>query len=222
MVHHEHVKEQDGQRPEVGLRAGQRITAYDFRRHETGGAKHAAPPRAVDRYVVVVTNQHIAGQRVEKDIAEFELERGDVKLRIRRGSAPVAAPEVRYMAVPPAPSPAPVAMPAAAPSPHAPAVASAAASGTAAPAAAAESEEAGLHVIRSPIVGTFYEAPSPGAPPFVKQGDTVSVGQVLCIIEAMKLMNEIESDYAGEVAKRYVANGQPVEYGQPLFAVRPK
>ena len=75
-------------------------------------------------------------------------------------------------------------------------------------------------MIRSPIVGTFYEAPSPGAPPFVKVGDTVTVGQVLCIIEAMKLMNEIESDYAGEIVKRFVSNAQPVEYGQPLFAIR--
>ena len=69
-------------------------------------------------------------------------------------------------------------------------------------------------------MGTFYEAPSPGAPAFTKVGDTVSIGQVLCIIEAMKQMNEIESDFAGEVVKRFVSNGQPVEYGQPLFAVR--
>jgi acetyl-CoA carboxylase biotin carboxyl carrier protein len=69
-------------------------------------------------------------------------------------------------------------------------------------------------------VGTFYEAPSPGAPPFVKVGDTVVAGQVLCIIEAMKLMNEIESDGAGEIAKKFVSNGQPVEYGQPLFGIR--
>ena len=77
-----------------------------------------------------------------------------------------------------------------------------------------------LHTVRSPIVGTFYEAPSPGAPPFVKVGDLVEVGQVLCIVEAMKLMNEIESDVAGEVVKKLVANGQPIEYGQELFAIR--
>ena len=76
--------------------------------------------------------------------------------------------------------------------------------------------------MRSPIVGTFYEAPSPGAPPFVKVGDAVEVGQVLCIVEAMKLMNEIECDVAGEVAKKFVANGQPIEYGQELFALRTK
>jgi acetyl-CoA carboxylase biotin carboxyl carrier protein len=74
--------------------------------------------------------------------------------------------------------------------------------------------------VKSPIVGTFYESPSPGAPAFVKVGDQVEVGQVLCIVEAMKLMNEIESDVAGEVVKRITASGQPVEYGQPLFAIK--
>jgi acetyl-CoA carboxylase biotin carboxyl carrier protein len=89
---------------------------------------------------------------------------------------------------------------------------------TPAPAAAAEED---LHTVKSPIVGTFYESPAPGAPPFVKPGDMVSAGQVLCIIEAMKLMNEIEADVSGELVKRLVANNQPVEYGQPLFAIRP-
>ena len=74
--------------------------------------------------------------------------------------------------------------------------------------------------MKSPIVGTFYESPSPGAPPFVKVGDQVEVGQVLCIVEAMKLMNEIESDVAGEIVQRIGVSGQPVEYGQPLFAIR--
>jgi acetyl-CoA carboxylase biotin carboxyl carrier protein len=83
-------------------------------------------------------------------------------------------------------------------------------------------DEAGLHIVKSPIVGTFYESPSPGSPAFVKPGDKVEVGQVLCIVEAMKLMNEIESDAAGEIVKRFVTGGQPVEYGQKLFAVRPR
>jgi acetyl-CoA carboxylase biotin carboxyl carrier protein len=77
-----------------------------------------------------------------------------------------------------------------------------------------------LHMVKSPIVGTFYEGGSPGAAPFVKMGDQVAAGQVLCIIEAMKLMNEIESDAAGEIVRRYVENGQPVEYGEALFAIR--
>jgi acetyl-CoA carboxylase biotin carboxyl carrier protein len=79
-----------------------------------------------------------------------------------------------------------------------------------------------LHIVKSPIVGTFYEAPSPGAPPFVKVGDIVEVGQVLCIVEAMKLLNEIESDVAGEIVKKMSSNGQPIEYGQELFAIRAK
>jgi acetyl-CoA carboxylase biotin carboxyl carrier protein len=78
-----------------------------------------------------------------------------------------------------------------------------------------------LHVIKSPIVGTFYSAPSPGAEAFVRVGDRVETGQVLCIIEAMKLMNEIESDISGEVMRIFVENGQPVEYGEPLFAIHP-
>jgi len=90
----------------------------------------------------------------------------------------------------------------------------------AAPAAAPAAEEEKLHEVKSPIVGTFYESPSPGAPPFVKVGDTVEMGQVLCIVEAMKLMNEIESDVAGEVVRQISTSGQPVEYGQPLFAIR--
>jgi acetyl-CoA carboxylase biotin carboxyl carrier protein len=90
--------------------------------------------------------------------------------------------------------------------------------GPSAPAAAEEN----LHIVKSPIVGTFYEAPSPGAPPFVKAGDTVEVGQVLCILEAMKLLNEIESDVAGEIVKKMATNGQPIEYGQELFAIRPR
>ncbi|MGC1783109.1 MAG: acetyl-CoA carboxylase biotin carboxyl carrier protein [Acidobacteriaceae bacterium] len=90
------------------------------------------------------------------------------------------------------------------------------------PAAGSTSEEAGLHIVKSPIVGTFYESSAPGADPFVKVGDQVESGQVICIVEAMKLMNEIECDGSGEIVKRMVTNGQPVEYGQALFAIRPR
>jgi acetyl-CoA carboxylase biotin carboxyl carrier protein len=149
---------------------------------------------------------------IEKDIAEFELERGDVKVKIKRAAEPThaALPDSRYFAVHPAP--APVAVPAPAPVP--------AQVDLAANAAAPEPEES-LHIVKSPIVGTFYESPSPGSPPFVKVGDPLEVGQVLCIVEAMKLMNEIECDVTGELVKKLVANGQPIEYGQELFAVRP-
>jgi acetyl-CoA carboxylase biotin carboxyl carrier protein len=146
---------------------------------------------------------------IEKDIAEFELERGDVKVRIKRASEAPAAQDTRFFAVQSA-SPA-VSEIAAAPAPAVPAVKE----------AAAPAEEK-LHTVRSPIVGTFYESPSPGSPPFVKPGDQVALGQVLCIVEAMKLMNEIESDIAGEIVKKLVANGQPIEYGQELFAIRAK
>jgi len=147
---------------------------------------------------------------IEKDIAEFELERGDVKVKIKRAAEapPMAVPDSRYITVHPAP-----------------AVVSAATSARVDLAANAGGESAApdenLHIVRSPIVGTFYESPSPGSPPFVKVGDKLEVGQVLCIVEAMKLMNEIECDVAGELAKMLVANGQPIEYGQELFAVRP-
>jgi acetyl-CoA carboxylase biotin carboxyl carrier protein len=148
---------------------------------------------------------------IEKDIAEFELERGDVKVKIKRAAEPSpAAPDSRYFAVQSAPISIPV--PASAPL-HG-------GVNLAARAAAPEPDE-GLHIVRSPIVGTFYESPSPGSPPFVKVGDALEVGQVLCIVEAMKLMNEIECDVAGELVKKLVANGQPIEYGQELFTVRP-
>lgn len=146
---------------------------------------------------------------IEKDIAEFELERGDVKVKIKRAAEP-APPDARYFTVHPAP-PAPVLG-----APSAPILSPAA---TVEPAPVVPEEI--LQPVRSPIVGTFYEAPSPGAPPFIKIGDRVEVGQVLCIVEAMKLMNEIECDVAGEVVKKLVANGQPIEYGQELFAIRP-
>ncbi|MGD0569086.1 MAG: acetyl-CoA carboxylase biotin carboxyl carrier protein [Candidatus Sulfotelmatobacter sp.] len=145
---------------------------------------------------------------IEKDITEFELERGDVKVKIKRAGehAPVhARPEIPYVAVA-VPQSAPPAVVASTPAP--------------APPEAAPQED--LHLVKSPIVGTFYEAPSPGAPPFVKVGDMVEIGQVLCIVEAMKLLNEIESDVAGEIVKKMGGNGQPIEYGQELFAIREK
>ena len=155
---------------------------------------------------------------IEKGIAEFELERGDVKVKIKRvAEAPAAAvPDSRYIAVP---TPVPVAAVPVASVPSAPAAKVAETTAAAAPEAPPEPN---LHIVRSPIVGTFYEAPSPGAPPFVKVGDQLEVGQVLCIVEAMKLMNEIECDAAGELVKKLVTNGQPIEYGQELFVVRAK
>ena len=157
---------------------------------------------------------------VEKDIAEFELERGDMKLHIKRGAAPQLAPVVHVAptvtSVPVAPVPA---APMAVSSPAAEPAASSVSEGTPAQ-APAPAADADLHIVKSPIVGTFYEAPSPGTPPFVKVGDSVLEGQVLCIIEAMKLMNEIEAEVSGVLAKAFVSNGTPVEYGMPLFGIR--
>ena len=158
---------------------------------------------------------------VEKDIAEFELERGDMKLHIKRGGAPQLAP-VMHVAPAVASIPAtPVASapPAASPPSQPPTGKSDGAATQTPPAPAADAD---LHIVKSPIVGTFYEAPSPGTPPFVKIGDTVQEGQVLCIIEAMKLMNEIEAEVSGVLAKAFVSNGTPVEYGMPLFGIRKK
>ncbi|HEY1659239.1 MAG TPA: acetyl-CoA carboxylase biotin carboxyl carrier protein [Candidatus Sulfotelmatobacter sp.] len=147
---------------------------------------------------------------IEKDITEFELERGDVKVKIKRGGEHT----VVYPPIVAAPSiSAPLNIP------HAQAAPPAETAPASTPAAAAAEEN--LQTVKSPIVGTFYESPSPGAPPFVKIGDIVEVGQVLCILEAMKLLNEIECDVAGEVVKKLASNGQPIEYGQELFAIRP-
>jgi acetyl-CoA carboxylase biotin carboxyl carrier protein len=145
---------------------------------------------------------------IEKDITEFELERGDVKVRIKRGTPEAATPAPAERIITVQPVAAPV-LPAQAPS-------------AAPPAAEPAPVQEDLHMVRSPIVGTYYESPSPGSPPFVKPGDMVEAGQVICIVEAMKLMNEIEADASGEIVKMLVANGQPIEYGQELFAIRPK
>lgn len=152
----------------------------------------------------------------ENQIGEFDLDRGDLKVRIKFAQESTSATDLAGLsrllnAAPAAPVPAPAA----------PIAAAAASSSASASAPAAEVDEnAGLHIVKSPIVGTFYESASPGTQAFVQTGDQVENGQVVCIVEAMKLMNEIESDAAGEIVRRLVANGQPVEYGQPLFAIR--
>jgi acetyl-CoA carboxylase biotin carboxyl carrier protein len=141
-------------------------------------------------------------------VAEFDLDRGDMKIRLKfappESSTESLSELARLMATAPAAAPAAV---------HAaPAVPVAVV-----PAAPAEED---LHIVKSPIVGTYYGSPSPGAAPFVNPGDRVEKGQVICIIEAMKLMNEIEADATGEIVKCFVTNGQPIEFGQPLFSIR--
>jgi acetyl-CoA carboxylase biotin carboxyl carrier protein len=135
----------------------------------------------------------------EHGIAEFDMERTDLKVRIKFSGAGAATPAQQL----------------AAGGANNPTLGAAIAEQSAAP-------DETLHDVKSPIVGTFYDSPSPGAPAFVQPGDQVEVGQVLCIVEAMKLMNEIECDVAGEVVRRIAVSGQPVEFGQPLFAIRPR
>jgi acetyl-CoA carboxylase biotin carboxyl carrier protein len=142
----------------------------------------------------------------EHNLEEFEYSNGELRIRLRKPSAGVVVAAPRAMAVPE------IIVPGSAETPQAPS--------SAAQAADARSSE-DLHLVKSPIVGTFYEAPSPGAEPFVKVGTYVETGKVLCVVEAMKLMNEIEAEVSGEIIRVFVENGQPVEYGQPLFGLRP-
>lgn len=137
----------------------------------------------------------------ESGVAELEVQRGESRVRIRRAGVPV---QDYVVGAAPQPTAAPVGRPteavAALPEPQA---------------------DANLIIVKSPIVGTFYSAPSPDSDPFVAVGDSVRSGQVVCIIESMKLMNEIESEHTGVVATLFAQNGQPVEYGEPLMAIRP-
>lgn len=143
----------------------------------------------------------------ESDLAEIEVQEGEESVRISRvGKAVQTVFAAAPQAVAAAPAPAPTA----------------ASASTAAPAQAAAPGQPELpkgHVITSPIVGSFYRAPAPGAPPFVEVGQRVKAGDTLCVIEAMKMLNQIESDKDGVVSAILVENGQPVEYGQPLFAI---
>jgi acetyl-CoA carboxylase biotin carboxyl carrier protein len=143
----------------------------------------------------------------QHELSEFELEREGFKIKIRKGTAshtqlPAGTPQAAA-AIPPSPS-----------------VAAGPAMAAAPVEVASERDEIDLAVVKSPIVGTFFRASEPGAPPFVEVGAVVKKGQVLCIIEAMKLMNEIDSEFDGEIVSVYVENGQPVQYGERLFAIK--
>ncbi len=152
----------------------------------------------------------------DSGVAELEVQRGEDRLRLRRASVQ------QDFLVAPAPQMISAAPQAAAPQAPAPAHPPVAPAATATATAKAPEPDSGHVLVKSPIVGTYYEAPAPGAPPFVKVGDSVEPGQVLCIIESMKLMNEIESEVAGVIASRLCENGRPVEYGEALFAIRPR
>ena len=144
----------------------------------------------------------------DNGLAELELENEGFRVRLRRDSEHAESSHAAAQHYAPSPAPAPAPAPSAGPA-H---------PGTQATTAAAQDQD--LHIIQSPIVGTFYRSPSPSAESFVKIGSNVEPETVVCIIEAMKLMNEIQAETSGEVVKIYVENGQPVEYGQPLFGIQ--
>jgi len=153
---------------------------------------------------------------IDRQVTEFEMEQNGAKIRVKRGNYLASNPGAgeAYLVDPAPAALSPPAVPSVAAREPLPAEEPPTAE------APPESTE-DLYIMKSPIVGTFYAAPAPNAPPFVQVGDVVQLGQVLCIIEAMKLMNELEAEVAGEIARIYVESGQPVEYGQSLFAIKP-
>jgi acetyl-CoA carboxylase biotin carboxyl carrier protein len=177
---------------------------------EETGARRARNAQRPAPSVNMEELRELIGLLRENGLAELELENEGFRVRLRRESA-ASEPASHGAAPPPAPAPAAHAP---APTPAHPGTHL----GTQATTAAAQDQD--LHIIPSPIVGTFYRSPSPTADPFVKIGSNVGPESVVCIIEAMKLMNEIQAEATGEVVKIYVENGQPVEYGQPLFGIR--
>jgi acetyl-CoA carboxylase biotin carboxyl carrier protein len=198
-----------------GAAAGRPAAKAASKRGESG-AHHAAGGAAADAQTTDRESDHsmnvdaikqILDLVREHELTEFELEQGGVKLRVRKQGA-----------TPPAPAPQAAAMPL--PAPVAAATMAVVPTAVPGPGDAAAAEALELSVVTSPIVGTFYRSPDPSSPSFVEVGHRVKKGQTLCIIEAMKLMNEIESEYEGEIVKVYVENGQPVQYGERLFAVK--
>ena len=168
------------------------------KRGSAGHSRHSGPDLREVSNILEFMEQH--------GLDEFEYENGNVRIRLRKAQLHAGIPFRAVHSVPEI------------------VVAQPATSSAAVPDSAGSAPEPideNLHVIKSPIVGTFYSSPTPGADPFVRTGDRVDAGRVLCIIEAMKLMNEIEADVAGEVMRVFVENGQPVEYGEPLFAIHP-
>lgn len=176
-----------------------------------GKKKAATPTGAAGPQVDLGQVERLLAFMAEHGLEEFEYARGDLHIRLKKAAANSNPAPARPLAG--------LEIAVAAPAPSAETREGAAAPPGEGAGEAARAED--VHIVKSPIVGTFYAAPSPGAQPFVKVGDSVQLGQVLCIVEAMKLMNEIEADVGGEVVRVFVENGQPVEYGEPLFALRP-
>ena len=181
--------------------------------------RKTSPSRRLLSYSIVTIDEirELINLTAETGIAELEVQRGENRVRIRR--AAFAAPQ-EFVMTHPGYVAAPAAPPVAAPAPATPAPAAAPPPAPAHEAPKEKPADPNLVLVKSPIVGTFYEGPSPGAAPFVRVGERVQPGKVLCIIESMKLMNEIEAETAGIIESKLVMNGQPVEYGEALFAVR--
>ena len=190
--------------------------ASDRGHRDRGRRRHRNQPRHLEQSINMNELRELIGLITENGLTQFELEREGFHVKIGRGpiiseqaASALAAATERQIAASPAHAPAPVqSIPSSAPS-H-----------PGAQAEEAASEDQDLHLIKSPIVGTFYRAASPTAESFVRIGSQVEPASVVCIIEAMKLMNEIQAETTGEVVKIYVENGQAVEYGQPLFGVK--
>ncbi|HYO62436.1 MAG TPA: acetyl-CoA carboxylase biotin carboxyl carrier protein [Pyrinomonadaceae bacterium] len=199
---------------ERGEQGGGRRGGRGRRRPQQHERPHGQPPqqRSEESALNLSELRELADLFTAHGLTDFEYENADIRIRLSRNPSPayqnpLAAPAPNI--APPPPRPGDAGAPAASQQPP-----------TAAETAAAESPAPDLHIITSPIVGTFYRSPSPEADPFVRVGSHVDADTVVCIIEAMKLMNEVQAEVSGTVEKIYVENGQPVEYGQPLFGVK--
>ena len=194
--------------PEIQTSADEQQTADEISvEHEPSDRRTAKRRRSAARPEIPVNMdelRELIALMKDNGLAELELEREEFRVRLRRDFEPAESHHSAPVATTPAPAP-----------PVAP-------THPGAQATTAASQDQDLHIIPSPIVGTFYRSPSPTADPFVKIGSNVEPESVVCIIEAMKLMNEIQAEASGEVVKIYVENGQPVEYGQPLFGIKPQ
>ena len=205
------MSDQENPQPETESSASARP---DRGHRDRGRRRHRPMPRNLEASINMDELRELIGLITDNSLTDFELEREGFHVKIGRNlyrpiDAPVMPPVADQHAIPASTSSSAVqSVPQT--TPHHPG----------AHAEEEASEDLGLHIVNSPIVGTFYRSPSPTAEPFVRIGSSIKKGQVLCIIEAMKLMNEIEADVDGEVVKIYVENGQAVEYGQPLFGLR--
>jgi acetyl-CoA carboxylase biotin carboxyl carrier protein len=215
------MSDQENKQPEVVTESGDRAADRGMRDRDRGRRRHRNQPRYPEASINMNELRELIGLITENGLTSFELEREGFRVKVGRG----AAPEDIAALAPLLSGSAEKQIAAGAGSQTGSAVQSIPTSAPSHPGAHAEeaaSEDQDLHIITSPIVGTFYRSPSPTAESFVRIGSQVEHNTVVCIIEAMKLMNEIQAETTGEVVKIYVENAQAVEYGQPLFGVKPQ